>query len=119
MSRSVPIVGRKVTDVGGQYAIGISLGGDAFILIEDPIEGEVNGRPFRVDPRDGCPDLEKIASLLMGRTVESAGYDPGYTLRISFDQGVEMRVVPNGEGYDSWSVRYPPDRILIGNAAFK
>lgn len=119
VNRSIPIIGKKVTAVGGQYAIGITMDGHTSLLIEDPIEGTLNdGESIFIDPRYGRPDLEKITNLLAGRTVEYAEYTPDYTLNISFDQGVKMRVVPNREGYDSWSVTYPPDHIIIGNYEF-
>ncbi|WP_448222963.1 DUF6188 family protein [Gordonia iterans] len=82
-----------------------------------PIEGIADGRSFRVDPRDGSPEIEDIA-LLVGKTVVSAEYYPDNTLEVAFDRGANIRIVPNNEGYDSWSVTYPPDRILVGNPEF-
>lgn len=114
----LPVAGVKVTAIDGQYSVYFACTGSVGFAIEDPFEVHHAGELIVVDPCHGVPELSEVRRVLLGERVAYVEYDAEEVLTVSFEAGAWLRVTPNTDGYESWNVNYPPDRIVIGSGSF-
>ena len=103
-SAVLPWVGREVTRVEFDWAVGLLLDDGSFLRVEAPLTLVGAAGTAVVVPGE-VPTLAPALSLF-GRTVRSSVVDPAGTLVIAFDDDSVLRVL-QGPEFEAWTATGP------------